>query len=487
MAARLAGTNKPIPVSPRAALSSLDQRPSRENQQTMPPPSIPSQTVSAQELRDSAKLTRNADDRDDRSTLPPTEPRAQTTPSSAPSPRRRSPSPTSRPGTRPASQESRASGDRRSGRGSVEKSDDKRSERPGRESSRRERKAREAREAADRDPKERGRDRHGDRERRDRGTERDRSERDRERDKDKDRERHRDGDSHRDRDRERDRDRDRDRHRRDEKDRDRDRDRKDRERGTAATPSSAPAVDDRGLPSRPDTGRHRGGQHDESLGKRRRGTEDDVSRSLAIPRPSPTHPLLKTDRSSKRSSRKDDHTEDRSRRSSEKEGRERGRDSDRRRKDRDGDGNGKGLSVDTKVCCQSVPKLALALTPSPQLGDKRIPDGPASAKSLPPSTPSAPRAMTSGDRKGDGPGRDRDWKRDQPSSGGGQNGSSQEPGPGGSLRSRISGPADRDSRVPPQAPSADRKDGARDDDRDGARKRTLSGKLALARSCTGIF
>ncbi|KAL1944225.1 hypothetical protein VTO73DRAFT_3410 [Trametes versicolor] len=438
MAARLAGTNKPIPVSPRAALSSLDQRPSRENQQTMPPPSIPSQTVSAQELRDSAKLTRNANDRDDRSTLPPTEPRAQAAPSSAPSPRRRSPSPTSRPGTRPASQESRASGDRRSGRGSVEKSDDKRSERPGRESSRRERKAREAREAADRDPKERGRDRHGDRERRDRGTERDRSERDRERDKDKDRERHRDGDSHRDRDRERDRDRDRDRHRRDEKDRDRDRDRKDRERGTAATPSSAPAVDDRGLPSRPDTGRHRGGQHDESLGKRRRGTEDD------------------TDRSSKRSSRKDDHTEDRSRRSSEKEGRERGRDSDRRRKDRDGDGNGKGLSVDTK------------------LGDKRIPDGPASAKSLPPSTPSAPRAMTSGDRKGDGPGRDRDWKRDQPSSGGGQNGSSQEPGPGGSLRSRISGPADRDSRAPPQAPSADRKDGARDDDRDGARKRTLS-------------
>ena len=60
---------------------------------------------------------------------------------------------------------------------------------------------------------------------------------------------------------------------------------------------------------------------------------------------------LKADRSSKRSSRKDSHHEDRSRRSSEKDGHERGgRDSERRRRDRDGgDTEAKGLSIDTKV------------------------------------------------------------------------------------------------------------------------------------------
>ncbi|KAI0832505.1 hypothetical protein BC628DRAFT_323173 [Trametes gibbosa] len=396
MAARLAAANKPIPSSPRASFNSLDQRPARESQQTMPPPSIPSQTVSAQELRESAKLTRNANDRsDDRGGQPPTEPRAQSAAPPAPSPRRRSSSPASRPGTRPASQESRASGDRRSTResGSAEKSEGRRSERQDRESRRT----------------------------------------DRERERDKDRERHRDGDSHRDHDRERDRDRDRDRHRRDEKDRDRDPHRKDRERGGATATPSTPAADDRGLPSRPDTSRHRGGQHDDTLGKRRRGAEDE------------------------RSSRKDSHHEDRSRRTNDKE-HDRTRDSDRRRKDRDVDSDSKGLSIDTKV------------------GDKRVPDGPASAKSLPPSTPSAPRAMTSGDsaRKSDVPSRDRDrdWKRDQPPLGapsGPPNGSSQDSGPGGSLRSRISGPADRDARPPPQTPSA-----PRDDERDGGRKRTLS-------------
>ncbi|OSD04328.1 hypothetical protein PYCCODRAFT_1444038 [Trametes coccinea BRFM310] len=252
-----------------------------------------------------------------------------------------------------------------------------------RESSRPARDGERDRDERDRD---RGRDRHGDRDRRDR----DRSERDRE---------HRDRDGHRERERERDRDRDRDRHRRDEKDRD-----------PAATPAATPTVDD---PS----GRHRS------------GTEDE------------------TDRSSKRSSRKDSHHEDR----------------DRRRRDRDGEGDSKGLSIDTK------------------LGDKRIPEGPASAKSLPPTTPSAPRAMTAaGDsaRKSDSA-RDREWKRDQPPhtapsgpSGAGQNGAASD---GGSLRSRISGPADRDSRPPPQAPSAERKsDSTRDDDRDGGRKRTLS-------------
>ncbi|KAH9899791.1 hypothetical protein C8Q73DRAFT_334410 [Cubamyces lactineus] len=383
MAARLAAANKPIPSSPRAALNSLDQRPQRlEPQQAMPPPSTPSQTMSAQELRETAKRDRG----DERPSQPPTEPRGQAAAPPAPSPRRRSPSPTSRPGTRPPSQDSRASGDRRSARetGSADKSEGKRErESSRRESTRGERRTRDT--DRDGDDRDRGRDRHGDRDRRGRD-----KDRDRERDRD-----HRDRDSHRERERERDRDRDRDRHRRDEKDRDRDR----------------TATDDRGLPSRPETGRDRRGQHDDSLGKRRRGADDEA------------------DRSSKRSSR-----------------------------------DGKGLTVDTK------------------LGDKRIPEGPASAKSLPPSTPSAPRAMTAaGDsaRKGDGPGRDREWKRDQPPhapptgpSSGSQNGTVPE---GGSLRSRISGPADRDARPPPQAPSADRKvEASRDDGRDGSRKRTLS-------------
>ncbi|PIL37228.1 hypothetical protein GSI_00921 [Ganoderma sinense ZZ0214-1] len=437
---------KPIPSSPRGSLNSLDgkgQRP--ETQQTMPPPSEPSQKLSAQELRETAKQSRV-----DKNDIPlPTEPRSQ---APAPSPRRRSPSPTSRPGTRNPSSESRASGDRRSARG--DKPDEKRSEREarqeGREPSRREsarserRAAREDREKDGERDRDRGRDRHGERDRRDRDRERDRDEK-------RDRERERDRDGHRERERERDRDRDRDRHRRDEKDRDRE-SRKDREpgRGSATVAATALAnVDDRGLPNRPETGgRHRG---DESLGKRRRGGDDE------------------------RSSRKDSHHEDRSRRSSEKDGHERGgRESERRRRDRDGgDAEAKGLSIDTK------------------LGDKRIPDGPASAKALPPSTPSAPRAMTGGEssRKD---GRDRDWKRDQPlhaSSGpsGGTNGSSLESSQGGSLRSRISAaPGDRDSSrgLPPAPPvaSGDRK---QDDDRDGGRKRTISDRERDAPEATG--
>nr|VWP00540.1 Palmitoyltransferase AKR1 (EC (Ankyrin repeat-containing protein AKR1) [Ganoderma boninense] len=434
--------SKPIPSSPRGSLNNLDAKGQHpETQQTMPPPSEPSQTLSAQELRETAKQSRV-----DKNDIPlPTEPRSQVP---VPSPRRRSPSPMSRPGTRNPSSESRASGDRRSARG--DKSDEKRSERetrqegrdPSRRESARERRApREDREKDGERDRDRGRDRHGERDRRDR-------DRDRERDRDekRDRERERDRDGHRERERERDRDRDRDRHRRDEKDRDRE-SRKDREpgRGSAAAAATALAnADDRGLPNRPETGgRHRG---DESLGKRRRGGDDEA------------------DRSSKRSSRKDSHHEDRSRRSSEKDGHERGgRDSERRRRDRDaGDAEAKGLSIDTK------------------LGDKRIPDGPASAKALPPSTPSAPRAMTGGDssRKD---GRDRDWKRDQPthaSSGqsGGANGSSLESSQGGSLRSRISAaPGDRDSsRGLPPAPLTASGDRKQDDDRDAGRKRTIS-------------
>ncbi|RPD67079.1 hypothetical protein L227DRAFT_13226 [Lentinus tigrinus ALCF2SS1-6] len=420
--------------SPRTSQGSQDAKGRSEPQQTMPPPSEPSQTVSAQELRETAKQSRGGEKGE---IQPPTEPRGQGNPP-APSPRRRSPSPTSRPGTRNPSVDSRASGDRRSAR-SGDKPDERRPDRDrdnrqeprdiSRRESRGERRAREEREKND--ERDRGRDRHGDRERRDRDHPRDRGERDR--DKERDRERDRDRDTHREpRDRERDRDRDRDRHRRDEKDREREPRREREPSGRSATAANVPPTDDRGLPNKPDVSRHRG---EDSLGKRRRSGDDE------------------------RSSRKDHH-EERGRRPSDKDGYDRsGRDSDRRRKDRDGDGDGKGLSIDTK------------------LGEKRPPEGPASAKTLPPSTPSAPRAMTDGSRKGDS--RDRDWKRDQPPhappgpSGSAQNGS--EPSQGGSLRARI---GERDPRSLPPTPSGlpgDRRaDGSRDDDRDGGRKRTMS-------------
>lgn len=99
--------------------------------------------------------------------------------------------------------------------------------------------------------------------------------------------------------------------------------------------------------------------------------------------------------------------------------------------------------------------------------------------------------MTGGDssRK---EGRDRggDWKRDQPphASGGpsgGANGSSLESSQGGSLRSRISAaPSDRDlSRGLPPAPSATSGDRKQDDDRDGGRKRTISGTPIAHPAC----
>ena len=86
---------------------------------------------------------------------------------------------------------------------------------------------------------------------------------------------------------------------------------------------------------------------------------------------------------------------------------------------------------------------------------------------------------------GDGPrkeGRERDWKRDQPPHAppgpSGANGISQESTPGGSLRSRISAaPVDRDSpRGLPPNPAGSSVDRKQDDDRDGGRKRTVSGK-----------
>ncbi|KAF9468910.1 transcription factor/nuclear export subunit protein 2-domain-containing protein [Collybia nuda] len=436
------------PHSPR------NHRPAEEKSRldiipAMPPPIIPSQTPSAQELRETAKMTISR----------PEKPEARNSNGSgAPSPRNRSPSPSSRPGTRNASSESRASGGRsRSDRGNDGDREERRSDRESRQESRdhaatlgrrdsithnrSERSGRERLSGRDMDKdgdrekeRDRGRDRHGDRE--------------------KDRDRDRDLDRVRDRERDRDRDRDRDRHRRDDRDRDRDRDNRKERDFNRGQPGIPPVPqDDRALPTRPDPGRHRSSLGiEDGLGKRRRATDDDPERS------------------SKRSSRKD-HRDDRGRRPPEKEGHERNRDSDRRRKDRDELGDNDGH-----------------LILSDKLGDKRIPEGPSSssAKVLPLSTPSAPRAMSSSDvvrGKGD-PTSGRDRHRDHPNSNGpppslGSNNSQsyQDNGPQGpgSLRSRI-GDKEHPRSLPPQ-PSAvnsyrlelQRKD----DDRDN-RKRTAS-------------
>ncbi|KAI0729395.1 transcription factor/nuclear export subunit protein 2-domain-containing protein [Fomitopsis betulina] len=461
---RTGGTPQP----PRPPIPPEQRR--TESGHAMPPPTTPSQTISAQELRDTARSTRGPNERADERPLPSVEARPiaslPVTPSTGS--RRRSPSPPSKPGTRNPSVESRASGGRRSDR------DERRPERETRgdgrdygrregQSHTRERSSRSARDSerdkdGDRD-RERGRDRHGERERvRDRDRERER-----EPHKEKESRRERERERERERDRDRDRDRHRDRHRTDEKDRDSRKDRDAaREPSTIAAP---PPSDDRGLPPRPEAPRHRDGD-EHPLGKRRRPTDDEPERP------------------SKRPSRKDSHHEDRSRRSSDKEGRDRGRESDRRRKERDqAEGDGKNLS----------------------LGDKRIPEGPASstARSLPPTTPSAPRAMASGDasrlRTDSASGREREWKRDQglhPSSSGASIGGSGPtdipPGTGGSLRSRIS---DKEApRSLPQAPSSYRPElgndrngesSGRDDDRDGSRKRTLSEREKDAGDATG--
>ncbi|KAH7888047.1 transcription factor/nuclear export subunit protein 2-domain-containing protein [Phlebopus sp. FC_14] len=421
----------------------------------MPPPTAPSQTLSAQELRETAKQTmghRPSERADDR--RPAGDVRSQPG-SRAPSPpsRRRTPSPAPRAGTRTHSAESRASGERRSDRGSrdEDRTDERVSDREARHdremsrkesglghTSRNERGIRERTSTRESDrekesererDRERGRDRHGERER------------DREREKEKDRDRR-----ERDRERDRDRDRDRDRHRRDDKDRDRE-SRKDRD-GSGRAPASAAATagqEVRSLPTRPDPSRHRSALQaaDESLGKRRRPTEDD------------------SDRNSKRSSRKESHREDRSRRS-EKDSHDRPRESDRRRTEREtSEGDSRMPSAEKS-------------------SEKRIPDGP---KTLPPTTPSAPRAMSSADGSRGGSKGDLtasrsggDWKsqRDHgshsyPASSGG--GMASEVAP--SLRSRIG--EKEGARPGGQAPTAPhRSDLAHKDDERDNRKRTLA-------------
>lgn len=257
----------------------------RESPQTaMPPPAIPSQKPSAQELRETAKMTMS-------SRLPdkPDMDRSSQHDQNGHPPRRRSMSP-SRPGTRNPSLDSRGS----AGQSRSAGEDERRDSRPGpsrRESARLERRdrlsGRDGRESDREDrERERERDRHGERERK----ERDRTERD----KDRERERERERDRERERERERDRDRNggrdsRDRHRRDERDRKerpaaRESAREQRESGwesarepTAATPA-APAE----TPTRPSDApsRHRSAtKGEDGLGKRRRPADDDVSKS----------------------------------------------------------------------------------------------------------------------------------------------------------------------------------------------------------------
>ena len=347
-------TRSPRPDSDESRLS----RP--EPVQGMLPPSAPSQTTSAQELRETAKQSRPLDRTEDKPPRPSNEPHTSGSPSS----RRRSASPASKPGTRNPSVESRASGGRvRENTRSGEEA--KPPERDGRQEGQREpgrreggshrgdrggrRDDRDKESDRDRDR----RDRHGDG-RRERDRERDREEK-RERDTERERERSGRRDKDRDRDRDRERERDRDRHRSD-----KERDRKEKgatERGSNAVPTSSPVpTDDRGLPARPDPSRHQPRHGDDSLGKRRRGVDDEV-RCFHFVRGvfEPDKFAVQPERVSKRPSRKETYHEDRSMRSSDKDkdrerDHDRAREPERRKKDREqAESEPRQLTVDTKV------------------------------------------------------------------------------------------------------------------------------------------
>ncbi|KAF5387899.1 hypothetical protein D9615_000104 [Tricholomella constricta] len=426
------GLGKELPHSPRTHRPEEDRSRS-DGVPAMPPPSVPSQTPSAQELRETAKQSMRSEKLEGRNAGG----------SRGTSPRRRSLSPTSLPGTRNHSSESRASG----GRSRSDRDGDREERRESRQDSRDHAATLGRRDSITHNRSERsGRERTSTRDS-------DKDDRDKERDRGRDRhgERDRDRDSDRVRDRERDRERDRDRHRRDDKDRDREsRKERDANRGQPSTPGPLP--DDRALPTRPDP-RHRTALGDDGLGKRRRAADDDPERST------------------KRSSRKDGHRDDRGRRPLDKEGHDRNRDSDRRRKEREGSGD-------------NEPRLSSAS--SDKAGDKRMPpDGPSSTSSSSKvQPPSAPRAMSSGDVirgvKGE-PSTGRDRHRDQhPSNGplsGPSSASQSHPDPGpqglGSLHSRIGG-KEAPVRSVTQPPSNSyRPEQRKEDDRE-SRKRTVS-------------
>jgi len=247
-----------------------------ENASSMPPPIVPSQTVSAQELRETARQTIVRSEKLEVHNQNGT---------AGQSPRPQSLSPT-RPGTRNPSNDSRTSGGKGvtdGDRGAEDHRLDKDGRLENKDSSsltrrdslthnRTERRVRDGEKDRDSDrDRDRGRDRHSER---DREKERDRDHRDRDRDRDRDRER------------DRERERDRDRHRRDDKDRDRD-SRKERDNTASRSQVSSPALgtDDRGLVTRPepprqDSSRRRDNSQTngdtESLGKRRRATDDEV-------------------------------------------------------------------------------------------------------------------------------------------------------------------------------------------------------------------
>jgi THO complex subunit 2 len=271
VATYLPPTKQP-PHSPRGHRGP-EERSSRSDAAPMPPPTAPSQTASAQELRETARqsIRRNEEQVDTRPVPPDARGDLRL---NSPSLRRRSQSPPTRPGTRNASAESRGSGERPGDRGDMDRVDDRR---PERDSSRQDAytsERREHRRERSERERERGRDRHGDRER-------DREHRERERDPERDRDNRRERERDRDRERERDRDRERgDRHRRDEKDRDRE-SRKDRE---VSSRTVLPA-EDRSQPTRP--GHRSAAPAEDTLGKRRRPTDDEVRHSpLFCPRAS---------------------------------------------------------------------------------------------------------------------------------------------------------------------------------------------------------
>jgi len=127
---------------------------------------------------------------------------------------------------------------------------------------------------------------------------------------------------------------------------------------------------------------------------------------------------------------------------------------------------------------------------SERSGEKRVPEGSSSSKTLP---PSAPRAMSSTDtsrsQKTDSTStRDRDWKvqRDVAPhlAAGGSNVPESGVSSGGSLRSRISDKEGSRSLVPAPGNSYRPEPPHKDDDRDNSRKRTVSDREKDANDST---
>jgi len=293
--------NDAIPQRPRSPSQTTTSHPSKDIQshphvsdstEAMPPPSAPSQTASAQEIRSTARQANQSQEAKLRANTAIEDRRSPQVGSPAIS---RPQSPGSRPGTRNASVDSRTSGpsNRKSDRDADSQEEKKpargeksersgghrdvlhgRSERNGRDRS----STKEPSRTGDRDKSERERDKIRDREK-----DRDREHRDRDREsRDKGRTRERERDRDKDRDRERDRDRG-DRHRRESTRDDKEHDREQRsERSSVSRTQHVPTEQAGGttLPNRPDAPKHRAPDHsggDDPGAKRRRTAEEDVS------------------------------------------------------------------------------------------------------------------------------------------------------------------------------------------------------------------